>query len=69
MKTCIFTFGCGQKYANHYVKITAIDAMRCRELMFENYGKSWSFMYNSEEDAGVHKWGYKLLEEIKDLSN
>ena len=62
-----FTFGCGMKHANCYVKITASDYGRARQLMFEHYGKKWAFQYPEEEyDEAIAKWNYKLLEHIID---
>ena len=56
----IFTFGCGQVHANHYVKIYG-DPDSAREEMFRRFGKKWSMQYKNEEDAQVKKWGYKEI--------
>lgn len=44
----IFTFGCGQKHAGHYVKISGTFA-EARKKMFEKYGDEWCFQYSEEE--------------------
>lgn len=44
----IFTFGSGQQYAGHYVKIKGTwDS--AREKMFAKYGKDWGFQYSEKE--------------------
>ena len=62
MVTQIFTFGCGQVYANHYVEITAETADRCRELMFEAHGQKWSMQYNQSDFK--NDYGYICLARI-----
>ena len=63
-----FTFGCGTKHADRYVKITTSDYGRARQLMFERYGKKWAFQYSEEEyDEAIAKWNYRLLEHIIDV--
>ena len=44
----IFTFGCGQEHAGHYVRIkgTYDDA---RDEMFRRYGDKWAFQYSADE--------------------
>lgn len=44
----IFTFGCGQKYSGHYVKIYG-NYSEARAKMFERFGEDWSFQYSKEE--------------------
>ena len=65
MKEYYFTFGSGQEYAGYYVKVTATDYSEAREKMIEKYGIKWSFQYDSPEKAGIDRWGYRLLEQIK----
>jgi hypothetical protein len=61
------TFGHGQKWAGHYVVITAYDEQSARIMMQEKFGQEWSMLYHSstnqtaEDAAGVQRWGYKLL--------
>lgn len=52
----IFTFGFGQQHAGGYVSIygTFADA---RTEMVRRYGQRWSMQYESEEHAGVARWG------------
>lgn len=47
----IFTFGCGQQNAGHYVKFfgTYGDA---RQQMFDKYSDKWAFQYAEEEFDG-----------------
>jgi hypothetical protein len=62
-----FTFGCGQKHFNHYVKIKGTFSST-REEMFKLFGKRWSFQYefNSVEfQQAIETWGWKEL----DVSN
>ena len=40
------TFGCGQELHPGYVKITAKDHYKARELMFEKYGREWCTSYS-----------------------
>jgi hypothetical protein len=46
MITQVFTFGCGQIFAGHYVIIHSPSAERCRELMFTAFGPKWSLQYD-----------------------
>lgn len=50
----VFTFGCGQPNANHYVVLEG-NYMETRDRMFELFGNKWSMQYESEEDAGVEQ--------------
>ncbi len=65
MTTQVFTFGCGQIFANGYVIICAASAERCRELMFDAFGTKWSMQYNEVP----HGFGMKLIAEIHELPN
>ena len=47
------TFGCGQPHAPGYVRITAPDHHKARELMFEKYGRVWCTSYSSLDDMGA----------------
>ena len=60
VKVWCFTFGCGQKYANHYVIIKGTFS-EAREKMFKYFGTEWCFQYESKEQANVEKWGMKEL--------
>jgi len=56
-----FTFGFGQLHENKYHVIEAENAGKAREEMFEKFGRKWSMMYNSAEEAGVERFGLKEL--------
>lgn len=47
-KWWVFTFGCGQKHAGHYVRIFGTYE-GARKLMFDKYGAEWAFQYSEEE--------------------
>ena len=57
-----FTFGFGQPHENGYHVIEAETQGEARKIMFEHFGKKWSFMYDSAEAAGVKKFH---LHEVK----
>lgn len=62
------TFGHGQKRGiGFYSIIHAIDGSRARVMASHFYGKDWSQIYNSPEEAGVEKFDLKLHEEIGNL--
>lgn len=63
MTTQVFTFGCGQLFAGHFVSVSASSAERCRELMFEAFGPKWSMQYD-EVPSG---FDMKLFVEINEL--
>ena len=44
----VFTFGCGQKFGGHYVRIWG-TYNSARKKMFEEYGDEWSFQYTEED--------------------
>lgn len=44
----IFTFGCGQKYQNRFVKIYGTFD-EARRTMFDKYGEEWAFQYTEED--------------------
>lgn len=48
MTTRYFTFGHGQAYANHHVKVVSCNNNH-RELMRRVHGSHWSFEYSEEE--------------------
>lgn len=54
----IFTFGYNRK---EYVKVYAEDHEKARVKMYQLYGDDWAFQYGNEEEAGVKKYGLKLL--------
>ncbi len=47
-RSWIFTFGCGQKHAGHYVKIFG-TFNSARNEMIRRYGTDWCFQYTEEE--------------------
>lgn len=48
MKEFIGTFGSGQEYAGYYVQIFAENIKDARNIMFENFGRKWAFVYTIE---------------------
>lgn len=62
----IFTFGYGQHLpdgtplAHRYVVITAADPGLARQIMEAHHGEKWAMQYDSEEAAGVERWGLRL---------
>lgn len=48
MSVQIFTFGCGQTFANGFVRIEAETDQRCREIMDSTFGSRWSMQYPEE---------------------
>ena len=67
LMTYVCTFGCGQKWGNHYIVIQAYDQETARSMMQEKFGQEWSMMYqadaqhSAEEVAGVKKYNLKML--------
>ncbi len=57
----VFTFGMGQAHAGKYFVIKAKTKEKCSERMFELFGDKWSMQYDSEEEAGVKRFGLKEL--------
>jgi hypothetical protein len=60
----IFTFGfshtdpvSGASRAKKFCRIEAADYESARQRMNNTYGRQWAFEYESEEEAGVAKWG------------
>lgn len=47
-KDWIFTFGCGQEHAGHYVKIHGTYS-EARAEMFRRYGDQWCWQYDADE--------------------
>ena len=61
----VFTFGCGQKYAGFYVKITGTFS-EAREKMFKRYGNKWAFQYSWEQwERMKNSSDFKLEEELE----
>lgn len=64
----IFTFGFGQVLpdgssgACKFTRIRAETRDEARELMNATWGRMWAFQYDSEEAAGVERYG---LTEVK----
>lgn len=62
----IFTFGSGHRsragtpLGHCYVVITATDKALARQIMEAHHGATWAFQYNSEDEAGVERWGLHL---------
>ena len=56
----VFTFGCGQSYANYYHVIYGTHEF-ARKQMFERFGRKWSMQYASKEEAGVDEFNLKQL--------
>lgn len=44
----VFTFGCGQPNAGHYVVIEG-EFFEARRKMMERYGRQWSMQYSERE--------------------
>lgn len=44
----VFTFGCGQPNAGHYVVIEG-EFLEARRKMMERYGREWSMQYSEKE--------------------
>lgn len=61
MKEFIVTFGCGQVHKGRYFVARAEDEEGARELTFATFGRKWSMMYATKEEAGVCEWGYSEL--------
>jgi hypothetical protein len=59
----IITFGCGQLNAGKFHRIKAPSSEVARAKAFDLFGEKWAFIYDSEEEAGVQKWGLKELTE------
>ena len=49
MSEWIFTFGCGQKYEGHRVRIKAETSEAAREKMCLLFGNKWSMQYSQED--------------------
>jgi len=64
----VFTFGYGHLDGNGhwlYVVVYGRDWGHCRELMHARFGDKWCGQYDSEEAAGVQKFGLELFETIR----
>lgn len=57
----VFTFGCGQPNAGKYHVIEAESKEECTRLMYLRFDQKWSMQYNSEEEAGVERWGLEQI--------
>lgn len=64
MSEFIFTFGfshtdpvTGESRAKKFTRIQAEDIEQARQRMNDTFGRQWAFVYESEEEAGVAKWG------------
>jgi len=64
LREWIFTFGfdhvhpvTGGSLAKRFVRIRAEDAEAARWEMVRRWGLKWSFQYETEEQAGVARWG------------
>lgn len=55
-----FSFGHGQKYHGHYVKLYG-TSKACRVKMFERFGRDWSMQYSEAQALPmIERW--KLTE-------
>lgn len=61
LKDFYFTFGHGQPNFGCYHVIKAENENKAREIMFRRFGKKWSMMYKSAEDAGVEEYNLKQI--------
>ena len=53
----IFTFGHGH-HPNHNYFVRVFGTFEeAREKMVRNFGRQWAMQYESEEKAGVHRFG------------
>lgn len=52
MATFYFTFGCGQPFANRFIKFEASDYGVARLKMCERFGQRWAFQYTAEDFSG-----------------
>lgn len=56
-----FTFGCGQQYANMYVKIRGTFST-ARQNMFDLVGDRWAFQYDEDEFPAIaERWNWKEI--------
>ena len=62
----IFTFGCGQPHAGHYVKIYGTYE-ETRAKMFERFGSQWGFQYSAKSWADWEKNRPPYCEPEKEL--
>ena len=62
MKDFVFTFGFGQVHQNGYHVIRAKTMREARDDMNRKFGREWSMVYESKEEAGVEEYG---LHEVK----
>lgn len=62
-KWWIFTFGCGQEHAGHYVRFYGTFG-EARQKMFDHFGDKWAFQYPEEEFDGS-----ETEMEVKDENN
>lgn len=63
----IFTFGCGQEYSGHCVRISGSYG-EARNKMVEKFGPDWAFQYSVDEWEKLSSnknLPYKLETEIK----
>ena len=64
MSEFIFTFGfshtdpvTGESRSRKFARIEADDYESARQKMNATFGRQWAFEYESEDEAGVQKWG------------
>lgn len=67
-----FTFGqihkhsdTGEEMKDYYIKIRADNARNARQIMFDNFGNKWAFMYEPENFHPEYypKGCYKILQQ------
>lgn len=63
-KEYIFTFGFGHfdretgaPLSKTFVRVPASSWEEARQIMVANCGRLWAFQYDSEDEAGVSKYG------------
>lgn len=49
-ETWVFTFGCGQRHAGHFVRLSGTHD-EAREKMFRLFGEEWCWQYSEEQWA------------------
>lgn len=60
----VFSFGCGQRHENCYVRIFAHSDDAARQKMFEVFGREWGMQYANEEECGTTRFNLRQLPDI-----
>ena len=66
MKTQYFTFGIHHALSKFYVRIEANSINDCRQEMFNIFGATWAFQYNTLLDLNAPAYGLTELPLNKD---